>query len=102
MDSFWTIRYVDNRGSKGGRLYPEDHPALGLCVIARNTISWNGIDCMRNRRYFSYGASRPLRRLTVHFDSVPAVDARRHANSDRSHAYLLPERVYPDAGRQSA
>jgi hypothetical protein len=30
------------------------------------------------------------------------MQARRHGISDPSHAYLLPERVYPDAGRQSA
>ena len=83
IDCFWPTKYTDNRRSGGAKR--------------------NGIDCMRNRRYFfSDGASRPLRRLTVHFDSVPAVEARRHGNSDRSHAYLLPERVYPDAGRQSA
>ena len=54
---------------------------------------------MRLQRYLFCSGITSLRRLTVPFDSVPAVEARRHRNSDRSHAYLLPERVYPDAGR---
>jgi hypothetical protein len=64
---------MDNRRSRGAKLYLGDRLALSFGVIAQNTLSWNGIDCMRNRRYFFDGASRPLRRLIVHFDSVPAV-----------------------------
>jgi hypothetical protein len=51
MDGFWTIKDMDNRRSGGAKLYLEDRSALRLGVIAQNTLSWNGIDCMRNRRY---------------------------------------------------
>jgi hypothetical protein len=49
---FWTRKYMDNREIGDAKLCLEDRLALTQGFIAQDTSSWNGIDCMRKRRYF--------------------------------------------------